>query len=70
MRVSLVMLLRTSSTITSPISDDDAKDFASSGSATGLSRLTCGKSSLTGWANFSFSNWVAPGEFDALTNVR
>ena len=64
--VSLVKLLRTSLTTTSPISEEDAKDFVSSGSAFGLSRLIWGKSSLTGCENFSPVNGAILGEFDAL----
>ena len=40
--VSLVMLLRTSLTTTSPITDADAVQTVSSGSDSGLSRLICG----------------------------
>ena len=68
--VSLVKLLRTSLTTTSPISEEDAKDFVSSGSAFGLSRFIWGKSSLTGCENFSSVNGAILGEFDAFVKVK
>jgi hypothetical protein len=66
----LVKLLRTSLTTTSPISEEDAKDCAFSGSASGLSRLIWGKSSLIGCENFSAVNGVILGEFDAFVRVK
>ena len=68
--VSLVKFLRTSLTTTSPISEETAKDFVSSGSAFGLSRLICGKSSLTGCENFSAVNGAILGAFDAFVRVK
>ena len=64
--VSFVILFLGSFVSTRPISLEAAKHWADSGSETALSLLVCGKSSLTGWENFSPVNGATVGVFDEL----
>jgi len=67
--VSFVILFLGSLVSTRPIKFDAAKQDAGSGSETGLSLLVCGKSSLTGWENFSTVNGATVGLLDALRTL-
>ena len=70
LRVSLVILCLISSRSTLPIKEETANDFASLGSETGLSLLTCGNKSLTGCENLSEVNGATDGAFDAFKTLR
>ena len=67
--VSFVMLFLTSSTITSPIKEEDACDLVSLGSDLGLSLAVCGYRSFTGWEYFSSVNGATVGEFEEFKSV-
>jgi len=68
--VSFVTLLRTSLIITSPINDEDANDFVSSGSDFGLSLLVWGYRSFIGCGKFSFVNGEMLGLFDEFIKIK
>ena len=68
--VSLVILLLTSLTTTSPIKLGEANDFASGGSEWGLSLFVWGNSSFTGWEKSSLVKGATVGALEELSKVR
>ena len=69
-KVSLVILLFTSSTTTLPTKSDCAKDLAASGSETGLSLSVWGNKSWTGWGKLSSLNGVIVGLLEEFNKVK
>ena len=69
-KVSFVILFLTSLTTTLPIRSGTANETASSGSATGVSLLTWGYNSFTGWEKLSPVNGDTVGLLEAFNKVR